>query len=55
VTIIAGSRSDDWIYSYFLTITFNYNHLQQLTNGDCLRLVPFPSWTTSVYFSTVAG
>jgi hypothetical protein len=24
-----------------LTITLNYNHLKQITIGDCLRLVPF--------------
>jgi hypothetical protein len=37
-----------------ITITLNYNHLQHFTLGDCLRLVPFPSWTTSVFLSTVA-
>jgi hypothetical protein len=34
-----------------ITITLNYNRLQQLAIGDCLRLVP--SWTTSVFSSTV--
>jgi hypothetical protein len=38
-----------------VTITLNYKHLQQLTIGDCLTLVPFPSWTMSVFSSTVAG
>jgi hypothetical protein len=33
----------------FFTMTLNYNHLKQLTIGDCLMLVPFPSWTTSVF------
>jgi hypothetical protein len=53
--MITGSRSDDWIYWCFLTITVNYNHLTQLIVGDCLRLVPFPSWTASVFPSTVAS
>jgi hypothetical protein len=37
------------------TITLDYNHLWQLTIGDCLRLLPFPSWTTSVFSDTVTG
>jgi hypothetical protein len=29
----------------------NHNHLSQLIIGDCLRLFPFPSWTTDVFSS----
>jgi hypothetical protein len=54
--IVTGSGSNDWIYWCCFTIKLNYSNLQQLTIGDCLRLVPFSSfWTTSVLHSTVAG
>jgi hypothetical protein len=36
-----------------ITVTLNYNHLQQLTIADCPRLVQFHSWTTSVFFVTI--
>jgi hypothetical protein len=53
--IITGSWLDDWIYwCCWYNYTSNYNHLYPLTTGTCPRLVPFPSWTTSVFSSTAA-
>jgi hypothetical protein len=54
--LITGCGSDVWIYNHsYHKYTSNYNHLQQPTVVDCLKLVPFPSWTPGVFSSTVAG
>jgi hypothetical protein len=48
--IITDFGLDDWIYwRYCYNYTSNYNHIQQVTIGDCLRLIPFSSWTTSFF------
>jgi hypothetical protein len=40
-----------WFIRTSITITINYNS----SVNDCVRLAPFPYWTTSVLFSTVTN
>jgi hypothetical protein len=48
-------RTTGFIVFFFYNYTSNYIHISQLTVGDYLKLVPFPSWTTNVLPSIVAG
>jgi hypothetical protein len=51
--LITGSRSDDWIYWCFFTITFPYNSSQSVTASGCFPFLPglressLPQWLAS--------
>jgi hypothetical protein len=38
MAIITGSRSDDWIYWYFFTITLNYNQYSVIADLHAFQL-----------------